>query len=160
MKKCLLLALLAFLAGCAPRQQAFKGKCPQTTEEFTTLVDQLRFLSREEKDRMLLDFPATTPDAEKVLRLRYFFQRTANITFEEGLRRLAYAEETFGPPNRDDRSRIYVLLGPPESREERSQMMPGLAIQERYEIWRYASGYFMTFRKDRFDDFVMLTAGR
>ncbi len=160
MKKYLLLALLGFLSACATHEQAFNGKCPRTTEEFTSLVGQLRFLSREEKDRALLDFAPSATEADKVLQLRYFFQRTANITFEEGLRRLAYAQETFGLPSRDDRSRIYILLGPPDNREERTQMMPGIAIQERFEVWRYASGYIMTFRKDRFDDFVMLTAGR
>ncbi len=160
MKTYPLLAMLCVLLGCSSPHYALKGRCPQTPEEFAALVDQLRFLSWEKTDRALLDFAPTLTDADKVLRLRYFFQRAANITFEEGLRRLAYAEQTFGLPSRDDRSRIYILLGPPDLREERTQMMPGLATLERFEIWQYPSGYVMTFHKDRFDNFEMLTAGK
>ena len=160
MTKYLLCALVGILSGCSASHHLFKGDGPQTAEEFAVLVEQMRFLSREATDLSLLDFAPATPGAEKVVRLGYFFLRTANITFEEGMRRLSYTETAFGLPSRDDRSRIYILLGPPDSREQRTQMMPGTARTERFEIWGYASGYVMTFRKDRFDDFVMLRAER
>ena len=83
MTKYLLCALVGILSGCSASHHLFKGDGPQTAEEFAVLVEQMRFLSREATDLSLLDFAPATPGAEKVVRLGYFFLRTANITFEE-----------------------------------------------------------------------------
>lgn len=154
--------LLLVFSACASRPK-LQLENPGTPQEFDAfigaLIGQLRFLTTAPGDRALLDSAfAARPPAEKVRYARLFFLRVANITFEEGCRRITFATEEFGSLKRDHRSRTYVIFGEWQRRERRALLPRGSAVLLRREVWTYERDdgpLTFVFVKDRYGNYLL-----
>ena len=142
----------------------YSGEYPKTDKDYKEFISELRCVTNNEDDNILLDGVLNSETLEqKINNLRLFFIRVASITFEEGWRRFEFIKKEFGSLKTDHRGRIYMLFGKWERREEKCLLIPGSGSQLVYNIFQYQRNdglWEFRFVKDRFGDFVLDVASR